>query len=615
MKCKLLILTIILSWNFYTSGQIVNSYRTDELGKSVVAKVFEDTTWIAVSSSTGQSEIISLHDTNQVIKRFTYSNSINDLSVISKQLYFTSNFTSDSIKKTAIVKTNNPLKSISLPNASTQPLLFKYGNNKIAVIDNYKYSKDFIFPRITILNLDLTRDTSFVLPLNEIHRSHTAIVNNNKEIIIAGSKGGVSSRDDSQHCLIVIDSTYDLKYANTFGFIGEEFDSAHVNLALNTYPQGYLVLGQTKNSNNLTSTNFYILNNQTQVLATYRISTDSSLHFDRNAILYNPNNQQAILHLKNSKSSRFEIFSFDLNKNVFYDKVSSSTYNNSTLVANEPNLTILAQKESREFYSVKSNYSFDYNLCEFFEQSLSNIVQDCTIYMKQATYFINILATKDKITEENSGMLNEIEQGLLSFQSCPKPFKPDTIFMDSMVCPDHELAIKIAKDDSINLIPFQQETLIDSVTGDTILMSNLLSTNNPVNSDELNIIRITVKNPLYIYVKQDNGNVIRYKINVLAENQCIVPPPPQPDSSIEIYNYISPYSLDSKNDFFRVELKYYINIPPVELTIFNSSNRVIFETANYLNDWNGTDISPGEYYYIVRVKDQIFKGSLFINPN
>ncbi len=53
-----------------------------------------------------------------------------------------------------------------------------------------------------------------------------------------------------------------------------------------------------------------------------------------------------------------------------------------------------------------------------------------------------------------------------------------------------------------------------------------------------------------------------------------------------------------------------------ELVVFNRWGQKVYETNNYLNDWNGGDLPDGVYFYVLKCKgkfeDDTFKGSLSI---
>lgn len=76
---------------------------------------------------------------------------------------------------------------------------------------------------------------------------------------------------------------------------------------------------------------------------------------------------------------------------------------------------------------------------------------------------------------------------------------------------------------------------------------------------------------------------------------------------------------DGKNDVLYIEEASQYNI---ELTVFNRWGDIVYNTDHYLNDWNGeclgdfcineTTVPDGTYFYMAKVEDITFKGSLTI---
>jgi len=68
---------------------------------------------------------------------------------------------------------------------------------------------------------------------------------------------------------------------------------------------------------------------------------------------------------------------------------------------------------------------------------------------------------------------------------------------------------------------------------------------------------------------------------------------------IVIPNVFTPNG-DGQNDRFVIEnVQYYKN----ELTIFNRWGQPVFEANNYQNQWSGSDVSDGTYYYVLLLND------------
>jgi gliding motility-associated-like protein len=72
---------------------------------------------------------------------------------------------------------------------------------------------------------------------------------------------------------------------------------------------------------------------------------------------------------------------------------------------------------------------------------------------------------------------------------------------------------------------------------------------------------------------------------------------------------------DGKNDLFVIKgLEAY---PGSQLVIFNRWGNEVYRSANYLNDWNGSSLAEGTYYYLLTRRERIggttvFKGWVFL---
>ena len=81
-----------------------------------------------------------------------------------------------------------------------------------------------------------------------------------------------------------------------------------------------------------------------------------------------------------------------------------------------------------------------------------------------------------------------------------------------------------------------------------------------------------------------------------------------------IPNIITPNG-DGSNDLFKI--KGLENYPGTQATVFNRWGNEVYRSANYLNDWDGSDLNEGTYYYLILRKEKsgsttTFKGWLFI---
>ncbi len=75
----------------------------------------------------------------------------------------------------------------------------------------------------------------------------------------------------------------------------------------------------------------------------------------------------------------------------------------------------------------------------------------------------------------------------------------------------------------------------------------------------------------------------------------------KPDNEIEIPNFVTPNG-DNLNDYF--EIIYTLEDDAERpLTIYNRWGNKIYETDNYLNDWDGDKHSAGTYFYVLTLPD------------
>jgi gliding motility-associated-like protein len=104
------------------------------------------------------------------------------------------------------------------------------------------------------------------------------------------------------------------------------------------------------------------------------------------------------------------------------------------------------------------------------------------------------------------------------------------------------------------------------------------------------------------------GNYIISRI-VISSNTCL----DSASITIEIIdqllipNVFSPNN-DGNNDKFVVK-----GLPKDnELKIYNRWGSLVFEKDEYANDWNANDIADGTYFYILKSKEEIYKGTVTI---
>jgi len=63
-------------------------------------------------------------------------------------------------------------------------------------------------------------------------------------------------------------------------------------------------------------------------------------------------------------------------------------------------------------------------------------------------------------------------------------------------------------------------------------------------------------------------------------------------------NFISP-NFDGKNDFFEITAS-----DAVELSVYNRWGKEVFHADEYRNNWDGGDLEPSVYYYLIIFKDK-----------
>lgn len=102
-------------------------------------------------------------------------------------------------------------------------------------------------------------------------------------------------------------------------------------------------------------------------------------------------------------------------------------------------------------------------------------------------------------------------------------------------------------------------------------------------------------------VTDDYGNSDTLLLSLSLDDTC--------NKEIEIFNIITP-NFDDKNDYFWIENISYFSSN--ELTIINDWGQELYHTTNYQNDWSGTELNAGIYYYILRINEKVYKGSLLL---
>ena len=113
---------------------------------------------------------------------------------------------------------------------------------------------------------------------------------------------------------------------------------------------------------------------------------------------------------------------------------------------------------------------------------------------------------------------------------------------------------------------------------------------------------------------KQNSYVLRYKVlnsevQPLSDTATIkVTILPVEENILPVNNYVSPNG-DGKNDYFQlISPEVYSNF---ELTIYNSTGVVVYQKTGYNNEWNGSGLNPGVYYYTF-IGDRTYKGNIVL---
>ena len=142
------------------------------------------------------------------------------------------------------------------------------------------------------------------------------------------------------------------------------------------------------------------------------------------------------------------------------------------------------------------------------------------------------------------------------------------------------------------------QKVVLSATGDTgYWWTTLLSPNDTLGTD--NTLQITVNKSGLIVLHGIHGGVHFFNLYVKEVKECF---------PIKIYEAVTPNG-DGKNDFFYIEnIFHYQN----EVSIYDKWGSEVFHKEGYDNAWDGQHLPANYYYYIIRVGDEIYKGSLLI---
>jgi len=112
------------------------------------------------------------------------------------------------------------------------------------------------------------------------------------------------------------------------------------------------------------------------------------------------------------------------------------------------------------------------------------------------------------------------------------------------------------------------------------------------------------------FTASDTG---RYEVRV-TEGTCLHSSPVYtvstfPYGTLSIYELITPNG-DGDNETFYIE-----NLDPAirnEVSVFNAVHQIVYHQENYRNDWDGSNLPVGTYYYLLKYGEQTYKGNLYI---
>lgn len=137
----------------------------------------------------------------------------------------------------------------------------------------------------------------------------------------------------------------------------------------------------------------------------------------------------------------------------------------------------------------------------------------------------------------------------------------------------------------------EQSTTISSIKW---YLNDVLLSNSPrIKTTETGIYKMVASGA---YIKLEKTIVVEIPVSYVCET--IIP------------NVFTPNG-DGKNDTFTIlNLEHY---PNSALTVYTRWGRKVFENTNYRNDWDGSNLEDGSYYFILKRNDgQEFKGSVTI---
>ncbi len=122
---------------------------------------------------------------------------------------------------------------------------------------------------------------------------------------------------------------------------------------------------------------------------------------------------------------------------------------------------------------------------------------------------------------------------------------------------------------------------------------------------------VTLYNCINFFSSESPFPSTRPKLEITyLETPVVNPPKPPTLAAVKVYELITP-NQDGKNDFLFIEgLEDYASY---DISIYNQWGNVVFHSENYANDWNGSNLVGGMYYYIVKINNTTLSGELYLD--
>ncbi len=96
----------------------------------------------------------------------------------------------------------------------------------------------------------------------------------------------------------------------------------------------------------------------------------------------------------------------------------------------------------------------------------------------------------------------------------------------------------------------------------------------------------------------NQGFLQYFFLNKIVEPIPIIPLKPKEDSTLIVYELVTPNGDDKNELFFINGIQRY---PQNELMIVNKWGNTVFKASNYANTWDGGDLPDGSYFYVLKL--------------